>query len=183
MDQLEKKKYLASILTKDLINKYRTTILIGEAAKLFKAIFAGNILSINTAEDVRDFLDNYSKESDEVLVFEDISLMNPQVQTYLLKYLEKNFRPLVVLASIDNLSPILLSRFNKKVKLPEDIKSDFTSLDAFLEEHSQDLKSNYVLPELKEESLLYCPEYYYNFKRLATAKHENKNRNQLIRYI
>lgn len=183
METVEKKKYLAGLLTKELILKYRTTLLVGEAASIFKSIFKGNIVSINTAEDIRDFLDNYSIEAEEPLVFEDVSLMSTQVRPYLLKYLEKDFRPLVVLASIDNLSPIFLSRFNKIIKIPQDFKMDFTSLKSFLEEHEQDLKSNYVLPELKEESVQYCPKYYYNFKRLSIAKHENKNRNQLIKYI
>lgn len=183
MDVIEKKKYLASNITKDLVIKYRTTIIFGEAARLFKGIFTGSILSISTAEEVKDFLDNYSKLSDEPLVFEDISLMNKQVQSYLLKFLEQDYRPIIVLASQDNLSPILLSRFNKVIKLPEDIKSDFTTLKSFVEEHEQDLRSNYVLPELKDESLLHCPEYYYNWKKLSIAKHENKNRNQIIKYL
>lgn len=183
MELLEKKKYLASILTKDSIIKNGTTLLMGEAARIFKSIFSGNIISITTAEEVKDFIDNYSKESEEILVFEDISLMNTQVQTYLLKYLESNYRPLVVLASVDNLSPVLLSRFVKVVKLPQDVKSDSVPLNTFLEEHAMDLKSNYVIPELKEESLLYCPQYFYNLKKMSLCKHENKNRNQLIRYI
>ena len=183
METLDKKKYLASILTKDLIEKYRTTLIVGEAASLFKAIFKGSIVSINTAEDIRDFLDTYSRVSENILVFEDISLLSEQVRPYLLKYLEQDYCPIVVLASIDNLSAIFLSRFKKIIKLQEDIKMDFTSLSSFLEGHEQDLKSNYVLPELKEESLKNCPEYFYNFKKLDIAKHENKNRNQLIKYL
>lgn len=183
MDTKEKKQYLASLLTKDSINKYRVTLLIGEAAKMFKAIFVGNIITITTAEEVKDFIDTYSKESEDILVFEDPSLMNIQVQSYLLKYLECDYRPLVVLASSDNLSPTLLSRFNRIIKLPLESKIDFIKLDAFLQEHEQDLKSNYILPDLKEESLRYCPEYYYNYKKLTNAKHENKNRNQLMKFM
>lgn len=183
MDAIEKKKYLAQHITKESVNNNRTTLIIGEATKIFKAIFTGNIITITTAEEVRDFIATYSKESEEVLVFEDISLMNTQVQTYLLKYLESDYRPLVVLASIDNISPIILSRFVNVVKLPVEVKLDFTSLEAFLEEHAMDLKSNYVLPDLKEDSLKYCPEYFYNYKKMAIAKHENKNRNQIIRYL
>lgn len=179
----EKKQYLANLLTKDLINKYRVTLLLGEASKVFKSIYAGSIITIITAEDVRDFIDNYSKTSEDILVFEDISLMNIQVQAYLLKYLECDYRPLVVLASSDNLSPVLLSRFNKIIKLPVESKIDFVKLDAFLAEHEQDLKSNYILPDLKEDSLKYCPEYYYNYKKLEIAKHENKNRNQLMKFL
>ena len=60
MELLEKKKYLASILTKDSIIKNGTTLLMGEAARVFKSIFSGNIISITTAEEVKDFIDNYS---------------------------------------------------------------------------------------------------------------------------
>lgn len=183
MEQIEKKKYLAQVITKEKIRNYGTTILIGEAVPVFKSIYSGHIISISTAEEVKEFLVEYSKESEETLVFEDISLMNKQVQSYLLKFFEKPCRPLVVLASIDNLSSIMLSRFNNIVKLPETIKYDSTSLDKFLEEHEKDLKSNYILPDLKEESAKYCPEYYYNFKLLALSKHENKNKNQIIRYL
>ena len=183
MEVLDKKKYLARILTKDLITKYRTTLIIGEATSLFKAIFKGNIVSITTAEDIRDFLDTYSRESEDILVFEDVSLLSEQVRPYLLKFLEQDFCPLVVLASVDNLSAIFLSRFNKIIKLPEDIKMDFTSLSSFLGGHEHDSKSNYVLPELKSESCKNCPEYFYNFRKLEIAKHENKNRNQLIKYL
>ena len=183
MDVKDKKQYLAKLLTKDNIIKYRVTLLIGEAARIFKSIFTGNIVTITTAEEVKDFIDNYSKVSEDILVFEDISLMNPQVQTYLLKYLEKDFRPLVVLTSNDNISPIILSRFNRIIKLPIESKIDFVTLSAFMEEHEQDLKSNYILPELKDDSLRYCPEYYYNYKKLAIAKHENKNRNQLMKFM
>lgn len=183
MDASEKKRYLVQHITKESVLKNRTTIIIGEAVKIFKAIFTGNIISITTAEEIRGFLDTYSKPSEDILVFEDISLMSNQIQTYLLKYLESDYRPLVVLASIDNVSPIILSRFVNVVKLPEEIKLDFTTLDAFLEEHAMDLKSNYILPELKEDSVKYCPEYFYNYKKMALAKHENKNRNQIIRYL
>ena len=183
MDTVEKKKYLAQLLTREEICKYRTVLLLGDAVKVFKSVYSGTIITITTAEEVKDFIDNYSKESEEVLVFEDPSLMNGQVQSYLLKYLEQDYRPLVVLATGDNLSPVLLSRFNKIIKLPTESKIDFVKLDAFLAEHEQDLKSNYILPELKEESLRYCPEYYYNYKKMAIAKHENKNRNQLIKYL
>jgi len=183
MDAIEKKKYLASNITKELVFKYRTIILFGEATKVFKSIFNGSILSISTADDVKYFLNNYSKVSEEPLVFEDISLMNKQVQSYLLKFLEQDYRPLIVLASQDNISPILLSRFNKIIKLPSEIKSDFISLQSFINEHEQDLKSNYVLPELKDDSLLHCPSYFYNWKKLSISKHENKNRNQIIKYL
>ena len=183
MDAREKKQYLANLVSKDEVNKYRTTLLMGEAAKVFKSIFTGSIITLTTAEDVKDFIDNYSRVSEEILVFEDLSVMNAQVQAYLLKYLECDYRPLLVLASSDNLSPVLLSRFNKIIKLPIESKIDFVELSSFMAEHEQDLKSNYVLPELKEESLKYCPDYYYYHKKLSTAKHENKNRNQLMKFL
>ena len=109
--------------------------------------------------------------------------MNSQVQSYLLKFLEQDYRPVIVLSSQDNLSSVMLSRFNKIIKIPTEIKSDFMSLNSFIEGHEQDLKSNYVLPDLKDDSLLHCPDYFYNWKKLSIAKHENKNRNQLIKYL
>lgn len=183
MTDLEIKQFLAKELTKENVFNNKTTLLIGNASKLFKSIYVGDIISINTAEDVKEFMNEYNIQSEKPLVFEDISLMQQYVQSYLLKFIENFPRPLIVLASIDNISPIILSRFKKIIKIPNEYKYSNVSLNKFLEEHQDSLKSNYVLPELKNESLSYCPEYYYRYVKLNLSKHDNKNRNQLIKYI
>lgn len=183
MTDLEIKQYLAKELTKENVYNNKVTLLIGNASKLFKSIYTGDIISINTAEETKEFINEYNIQSDKPLVFEDISLMQQSVQSYLLKFIENFPRPLIVLASIDNISPIILSRFRKIIKIPNEIKYSNVSLNKFLEEHQNELKSNYVLPELKQESLLYCPEYYYKYVKLNLSSHENKNKNQLIRFM
>lgn len=183
MSDLEIKQYLAKELTKENVYNSKTILLIGRASKLFKSIYTGDIISINTAEETREFINEYNIYSDKPLVFEDISLMQYNVQSYLLKFIENFPRPLVVLASIDNISPIILSRFKKVIKIPNEYKYSDIKLNKFLEEHQDELKSNYVLPELKTESLLYCPEYYYKYMKLNLSPHDNKNRNQLIKFM
>ena len=183
MTDLDIKHYLAQELTKNKVFENKTTLLIGNSSKLFKSIYTGDIISINTAEEVKEFMNEYNKQSEKALVFEDISLMHKYVQTYLLKFIENTPRPLVVLASIDNISPIILSRFKKVIKIPSEYKYSNIQLDKFLEEHQNELKSNYVLPELKNESLQHCPQYYYNYMKLNISSHDNKNRNQLIKFI
>lgn len=183
MTDLEIKQYLAKELTKENIYNNKTVLLIGNASKLFKSIYIGDIISISTAEETKEFINEYNMQSEKPLVFEDISLMQQSVQSYLLKFIEDFKRPLIVLASIDNISPIILSRFRKVIKIPSDNKYSNISLDKFLEEHQNELKSNYVLPELKQESLLYCPEYYYRYVKLNISSHDNKNRNQLMKLM
>lgn len=183
MTDLEIKQYLANELTKEKVYNYKTILLIGNASRLFKSIYNGDIVSINTAEETKEFINEYNIQSDKPLVFEDISLMQQSVQSYLLKFIDNFSRPLILLASIDNISPIILSRFNKIIKIPNEYKYSNVNLSKFLEEHQNDLKSNYVLPELKQESLLYCPEYYYRYTKLNLSNHDNKNRNQLIKFM
>jgi len=183
MTDIEIKKYLAKELTKENVFKNKTTLLIGNASRLFKSIYSGDIISINTAEEIKEFINEYNIQSDRPLVFEDISLMQQNVQSYLLKFIEDFPRPLIVLASLDNISPIILSRFKRIIKIPIEYKYSNVSLDKFLEEHQNELKSNYILPELKTESLLYCPEYYYKYIKLNLSNHDNKNRNQLIKFM
>ena len=55
MTDLEIKQFLAKELTKENVFNNKTTLLIGNASKLFKSIYVGDIISINTAEDVKEF--------------------------------------------------------------------------------------------------------------------------------
>ena len=75
MTDLEIKQYLANELTKEKVYNYKTILLIGNASRLFKSIYNGDIVSINTAEETKEFINEYNIQSDKPLVFEDISLM------------------------------------------------------------------------------------------------------------
>ena len=183
MDSNEIKRYIIDKTTKDIIIKSRVTLIIGEAVKYFKSMYRGEIISITTSEEVKDFIDNYSCYSDTPLVFEDISLMNSLVQTYLLKYIEETCRPLIILASSDNIISTIISRCRNIIKIPKIIDYSFVDIDKFMEEHSDVLQSNYILPELKYESAMNCPEYYYRYIKMKISNHEDKNANQIIKYI
>ena len=96
--------------------------------------------------------------------------MTSSVQTYLLKFIENPPAPLIILASKDNISPIILSRCKRIIKLPSIIhhetnigiselvkrKMDYES------ESTKDDPARVPVPfDTELNSLVYCPDYQY----------------------
>lgn len=153
----------------------RVTIIIGEAATIFKTkMYQGNYDTLTTAEDVRNFLAKWNTPYDKPIVFEDLALMVPRVQTFLLKFIEEPPAPLIILSSRDNVSPIILSRCKNIIKVPSTIETHAVPVSQFVQERidflneqkakkydeNQDIEKQ-SKDDLELESLQRCPEYFY----------------------
>ena len=152
-------------------DKYNVILLIGDSVKAFKQMLKDTpYYTITTADEVRQFIDEHSYPSDKPLIFEDISKMTSSVQTYLLKFIENPPAPLIILSSKDNISPIILSRCKRIIKLPSIIhhetnigiselvkrKMDYES------ESTKDDPTRVPVPfDTEFNSLVYCPDYQY----------------------
>ena len=139
-------EYVKSRLIK--AKEFKTNIVIGKAVNVFKSIYEGDCYNINTEKEVKSFIDYWSVPNNEVLVFEDLSLMSLQVQKYFLKFLEDPPSPIIILASEDNISPIILSRCMNIVKVEENFPEKKVSIEEFIENE-------------KDTSKGICEEYYY----------------------
>lgn len=116
----EDQKYLLSKLK--YVKQFMTTLILGnKACTLFKQAYKGDLHTLRSADDVREFKNKYDFPTDEVLVFEDLSLMTADVQASLLKFIEEPIRPLVVLCSKDNISDAMMSRFMYYIKMEDNL--------------------------------------------------------------
>lgn len=166
----EEQIQLAQELISDKVKEYMTTIIIGRAVDVFKSIYKGFYDTISTAEDIREFLDKWNMPYDKPIVFEDISLLTPIVQVYLLKFIEEPPAPLIILAKEDNISPIILSRCKHIIKLPDKFNYQPISINEFIakKEEAQDNDQDF---NVYREALEHCPEYIYMTTKLAMSKH------------
>jgi hypothetical protein len=94
----------------------------GEAFTLLKNI-----------EDVRRYVDNYSMLRKVSIGIGDLSQLSQEAQAVLLKFIEEGVEDIMCYASRDNVSPVLMSRFNKVEKYDE-IKMGEDSFDTFVQE-------------------------------------------------
>lgn len=174
-------KYLAASITLDKLTKSQVTLLIGDSVELFKKIYKGPLYTITKADEVKEFINNHQIPDDKPLVFEDISLMTSNVQTYLLKFIEEPPTPLLILASRDNVSPIILSRCRTIIKIPSSIVPKNKELKDFADRRielwdmyteakrggakmePEDLEE---LNSLELQSLKECPDYFYWMAKL-----------------
>lgn len=177
---LEERQIYLSTKLKEARTRYKTILLLGEeACRLFKLGYKGEYYTLKTADDVREFKDRFYYESNDPLIFEDLSLMTKEVQASLLKFIEEPVRPLLVLCSKDNLSGAMMSRFMTYIKIEEPIKCKFISIDQFIDtkmsaeekkkyndRHPEDQQSytddeQLILTNLEKACLYMCPDYWY----------------------
>lgn len=91
-------------------------LLIGGAMKAFKSLYKGNIHRVNTSDEARAFVEEFTGvEYNKLIVIEDIS--NLRRDELLLKLIEEAKFPLIMLASKDNVIPTILSRTKYIIKL------------------------------------------------------------------
>lgn len=165
------KKYLIDNIKK--ARKYMTTIVLGKlGCKLFKELYNDDIYTLKTINDVKYFRDTFNFATDQIIVFEDISLMSPVVQGALLKFIEETKRPIIALCSKDDVSGALMSRFMKKVKLeyPLEINemkiTDFIRLKKKLQ-HNRSMRRYeknielLIANDTSETYLRLCPTYWH----------------------
>lgn len=172
----EQKLHIVSNLK--LAKQFKTNLVLGQlGCKLFKQVYKGDIHTLKSAEDVREFKNMYFFKDETPLVFEDLSLMTPEVQSSLLKFIEEPERPLIVLCSDDNVSDAMMSRFMNYVKLEEPLPQQFLSVLEFisLRETAIDKQRNtpqsehpdytpnekLIITDLNKACLKLCPEYWY----------------------
>lgn len=72
---------------------------------------------LNNIEEVRRFTDNFNPNMTLVKCIGDLSLLGAHAQASLLKFIEEYKGTISCYASIDNVSPVLMSRFDKIVKV------------------------------------------------------------------
>lgn len=195
MTELDLMKQMASQLTSDMVKEFRVTIIIGEATKLFKKMITSPYYTITKADEVRDFLANHIMPNDTPIIFEDLSLMTRNVQAYLLKFIEEPPAPLIILASQDNISPVILSRCRNIIKIPSTINPQNLSISEFVSHRlelmdeisackrqgkSVDSEVQYEYDNPEEFSLKQCPEYYY---RVTQIKLSNNDTRALDKYL
>lgn len=161
------------------IKQFQTTLLIGSLAlTLFKQMYKGHIYTLKTAEEVRDFIERFNYVSNEVVVFEDLSLMTKEVQTFLLKFIEEPTHIILALCTNDNVPPALRSRFVRTIKIEEPITLKMIPLQQFIQmklQAEEKLKTQQrtgtsvdlsneeqlILNDLPKACQLLCPDYWY----------------------
>lgn len=98
--------------------KGRTPILlIGKAANIFKKIYSNRIYNLKCEEDLQDINNMNISKITKAIVIEDLSLVYNDED--FLKLVEESTLQLILLASKDNLSEILMSRCKSILKIPE----------------------------------------------------------------
>lgn len=186
MTLFEEQKYLASLINKEQCQLHRVTLVIGRAAEVLKPMLRNvSLYTMTKADEVRDFLDKFNTPMDEPIFFEDVSLMTPTVQSFLLKFIEEPLMPLIILASKDNISPIILSRCKRIIKLPCNDIPGTKSLESFVSariQTAEEIKTAQLLGEkvdaevlesynnVEASSLKECPDYMYKVTRMKSNK-------------
>lgn len=180
MDQKMAQRYVKGKLM--MAKEFKTNIVIGNAVEVFKSIYKDDYYTIHTEKEIKEFIEKWSIPHSKPLVFEDLSLMSSQVQKYLLKFIEEPPAPLIILASKDNISSIILSRCCNIVKLEYDttlinkkgLKEFLEYKEVYLKEQEKKLLShrqNEIIPfDTLSESCQLCPDYFYYINHPAIIR-------------
>lgn len=105
---------------------YPALIICHELAPIYKKFSNwGLIINIvNNVADLRDFLAKYTNvKSDIPVILSDIARIG-MFQSRLLKFVEENQSPLIIVSSRDCVTRVLLSRFKRVIKYPKVIKNE-----------------------------------------------------------
>lgn len=108
------------------MGEYPVMIISEELAPLYRKFSAQGIIVnvVNNVSDLRAFISKYANvESDIPVVLSDLSRLG-MYQSRLLKFVEENKSPLIIISSQDCASRVLLSRFKKIIKYPRIIKNE-----------------------------------------------------------
>lgn len=178
---------------------FKTILILGDkACDLFKKIYTGDLYTIKTAEDVRNFKETQNFLSDKTLAFEDLSIMTKEVQASLLKFVEEPTRPLVVLCSKDNISDAMMSRFTVYIKQVYPIKQKPMTLKQFSKLRESALNKQYtskfdeveytpeeelILTDLLLACRTYCPLYWYWYQYIRTYSPFISNPDSYIQFL
>jgi hypothetical protein len=92
---------------------YTPCLILGKYIYDFKKKYQGKIFSVGTLEDVKYITDRfmYAKSLDgNYFVMDNVGFLNDMGQNSLLKFIEENQFPIVLLSYVDKVSPIIQSR-------------------------------------------------------------------------
>lgn len=155
------------------IMKLKRILLLCNATNIFLSMYQNEYYILKNKKDVVDFITNHDMPNDKPLVFGDLSFLSGNEQNCLLKFIEEAPVPMIVLASEDNLSPTIMSRFPVIIKVPYVINLvQKLSLKEFIK-YKQNYEFNYPNKHfnIEEQSLKYCPEYI----AILNGKEVNEN--------
>lgn len=158
-------------LSKNITNN-TPMLLIDKARDIFKTLYTGNINYISNTEEARELIQNYSGITlEKPLVIDDVS--NLYRDTILLKFLEETKLKLILLASQDNLDPIILSRVKTIKKYTSETNLKYEPIDILQAQktiESEELDQENTLKYLSNK----CPELIILNKKLRYIKNKNK---------
>jgi hypothetical protein len=118
LSTLEMSKIIRNVLDNP---EYCPCAFIGQYVPEFKKIYADRILDLHGLEDVRTLIENFSglkSTQGKFMVLDGIGFLNPTGQNSLLKFIEENSSPIILLAYYDKISPIIMSRIKFVYKQP-----------------------------------------------------------------
>lgn len=160
MDDIEIKKYLASVLTEEKLKENRVTLVVGYAADLVLKMMSTPCYMVTNVAEARDFVGKFSVESDSLVVVGDLYKIGVYGQAAFLKFIEDSYCPVLLLASKDNLLDTIISRCKVVIKVPVSIKYSHMSIGDFIKSRDEaEIEDD--LMDLEEDSLRRCPEYFY----------------------
>ena len=103
-------------------------LIMGSYVQQFRKQYPYPIKSVRNADEVRDMVSQYTgiKTLEYPLVIEDLSFLDTKSSFLLLKLVEESKYPIIMLATFDKVSSIILSRVKEIQKAPlEPIQSEF----------------------------------------------------------
>ena len=103
-------------------------LIMGSYVAQFRKDYPYPIKSVRSSDEVRDLVSQYTgiKVLEYPLVIEDLSFLDMKSSFLLLKLVEESKYPIILLATFDKVSPIILSRVKEVQKAPlEPIQSEF----------------------------------------------------------
>lgn len=160
----------------EVVNNLKETspiLIMGEAYYVFKKAWKDKIIYLDN-ENIIDIVSYYSVvKTDYPLVFEDISYLRPQAVNYLLKLVEESKTPLILLASVDNINEILLSRIKSKIKVVKPVSSEFRTPKEGLDIIEESLSKDSAFYDVVRYQAKYSPYLYYlesNLKNVSNSR-------------
>jgi len=89
-------------------------------------LIGGIFVYLRSLEDIRRFVDEFVPGYTKIQGIADLSNMSREGQSVLLKFIEEGIEDIVCYASRDNVSPVLMSRFDK-IERNDSIKVGYDS--------------------------------------------------------
>ena len=151
---------IQNILNPSTIKETCPVLLIGKAVSIFKRMYKGVIQELRSADDVREFVAEYTGIfSSQPVVISDLSNLTENATFLLLKLVEEAKFPAIVLSSQDSVNGIILSRIKRIIKFPDDSNTNNSLLS--IAEASELLESN---ESFKNNKIKFyaenCPQLY-----------------------